>query len=662
MTAYILGRKVLLKFRTNPFAFAADISKAFLRVGLQEEDRDYTRFLWPENPLDPESNFITYRFRSVLFGATSSPFLLQATLTHHLNKSESQCAEKIKESLYVDNLQGTMLSEPELIDFHHSVNQTMAEANMPLQSWCTNSPGLQKAVSIEQSDEQKLLGITWNVKGDSLNILEVNFESGPLSKRKLLSNRSRVFDPLGLLSPLTIPARMLMQETCKLQLDWDSILPEIIQEQWETIALRLKGLSQISFPRETCREGVAYDLHIFCDASQKAYGAVAYVTDGAQKPQLLMSKAKVAPVKTKTLPQLELTALYVGVMLQQYIRDTMINIQFKEVYLWSDSEVALYQVKNNNSKKVYVRNRVTAINEIGSHCTIQHVSGAQNPADLLTRGRSVENLKKEQHWFHGPAWLNDKESWPVQKSFTVTQCPIVEANMPQSRVEIFDRSKYSSLKKLLGVTKQVFRYINICRKEEFVKESPLEYWLKWVQETEYVEESKFLREKIGKAPELVKKLGLFLEEGFIRCKGRIDNAELSYSARFPFLLPKKHWFTKLIIEECHQQALHGGVQDTLCKLREYYWVPQGRQSVKSVITKCYVCRRLEGPHCDYPSPPPLPSFRVDSGVPFLTTGVDYTGALNIMDSDTGESRKVYVVLFTCANTRAVHLELAVDLA
>ena len=149
---------------------------------------------------------------------------------------------------------------------------------------------------------------------------------------------------------------------------------------------------------------------------------------------------------------------------------------------------------------------------------------------------------------------------------------------------------------------------------------------------------------------MVKELGLFLDEGFIRCKGRIDNAELSYSARFPFLLPKKHWFTKLIIEECHQQALHGGVQDTLCKLREHYWVPQGRQSVKSVITKCYVCRRLEGPNCDYPSPPPLPSFRVDSGVPFLTTEVDFTGALNMMDSDTGESHKVY-----CCNWVIQHL-------
>ena len=81
----------------------------------------------------------------------------------------------------------------------------------------------------------------------------------------------------------------------------------------------------------------------------------------------------------------------------------------------------------------------------------------------------------------------------------------MEANTQQSHVEIFKGRKYSSLKKLLGVTKQVFRYINICKKEEFVQEFPLDYWLKLVQETEYVEESRFLREKIGKAPELVKK-------------------------------------------------------------------------------------------------------------------------------------------------------------
>ena len=653
--------KVLVKFRTNPFAFAADISKAFLRVGLQEEDRDFTRFLWPEDPNDPKSRLVTYRFRSVLFGATSSPFLLQATLTHHLDKSENCYAEQIKESLYVDNLQGTVLSEKELLDFYGSANQTMAEANMPLQSWCTNSVRLQEVMNIEQDEDQKLLGIKWNVKRDELNIVEPEFDSGPLTKRKLLSSLSRVFDPLGLLSPLTISARVLMQETWKHQLDWDSILPGTIQEQWETIAKGLKGLSQISFPRETCHEGKIYDLHVFCDASPKAYGAVAYVTDGVQVPQIIMAKAKVAPVKTKTLPQLELTALYVGVKLQQYVRDTMIKIQFKEVLLWSDSEVALWQVKNNNSKKIYVRNRVAAINEIGPHCILQHVKTEHNPADLLTRGMSVKKLKEANHWFHGPSWLNSREDWPAQKMTTSTQCSIVAAQASEEHIPLFDGSEYSRSQKLFRATELVFKFINNCKKEDFISVTPINYWLKIVQGTEFSEELKFLKGRHRKAPELVRKLGLFLEDGIIRCKGRINNSELSYSAKFPVLLPKKHWFTRLLIEDAHRRAIHGGVQDTLCKMREQFWVPQGRQSVKTVLSKCYICKRLEGPSCDYPSPPPLPSFRVDKGTPFLTTGVDYTGALNITDPVTGDTRKVYVVLFTCANTRAVHLELALDL-
>ena len=136
--------KVLLNFRSNPYAYAADISKAFLRVGLQEEDRDYTRFLWPKNPNDSQSELITYRFRSVLFGATSSPFLLQATLNHHLDKSKSPQAKRIRESLYVDNLQGTMSSEDELLQFYASANKIMRNANMPLQEWCSNSPRLQQ--------------------------------------------------------------------------------------------------------------------------------------------------------------------------------------------------------------------------------------------------------------------------------------------------------------------------------------------------------------------------------------------------------------------------------------------------------------------------------------------------------------------------------------
>ena len=106
---------VLLTFRTNEYAFSADISKAFLRIGLQEVDRDATRFLWVEDPHDPNSKLVTYRFAVVLFGATSSPFLLQATLDHHLRKSPSPYNTFLANSFYVDNLLNTTDSEEVLL-------------------------------------------------------------------------------------------------------------------------------------------------------------------------------------------------------------------------------------------------------------------------------------------------------------------------------------------------------------------------------------------------------------------------------------------------------------------------------------------------------------------------------------------------------------------
>ena len=185
------------------------------------------------------------------------------------------------------------------------------------------------------------MGINWNVKKDQLSVKDVSFDNKPLTKRTLLSNISKLYDPLGLMSPMTITSKILMQDTWRLKIDWDEVLPPDIQKRWEDIKLNFANFSQLSFPRETCREDKQYELHVFCDASSKAYGAVAYVTDGLDIPSLLTSKAKVAPVKAKTLPQLELTAVYVGVHLQDYIVRTLSNITFKEIFMWSDSEVAL---------------------------------------------------------------------------------------------------------------------------------------------------------------------------------------------------------------------------------------------------------------------------------------------------------------------------------
>nr|XP_045586626.1 uncharacterized protein LOC123748487 [Procambarus clarkii] len=137
---------VLLKFCIGTEAYTADIRETFLRVGLQEEDRNYKKFLWIEDPNDPNSDLITYRFASVLFGATSSPFLFQATLDSHLKKSNSPNKTEISNNLYVDNFQGTPSSESKLLNIYDEVNLELLGANMPIQSWVCNNVKLNQLI------------------------------------------------------------------------------------------------------------------------------------------------------------------------------------------------------------------------------------------------------------------------------------------------------------------------------------------------------------------------------------------------------------------------------------------------------------------------------------------------------------------------------------
>lgn len=75
---------IFLRFRTFTYGLSTDIEKAFLHVGLHESDRDFTRCFWLSDPKDPESKFQVFRFKTVLFGSTSSSFMLNATLHRHL--------------------------------------------------------------------------------------------------------------------------------------------------------------------------------------------------------------------------------------------------------------------------------------------------------------------------------------------------------------------------------------------------------------------------------------------------------------------------------------------------------------------------------------------------------------------------------------------------
>ena len=142
--------------------------------------------------------------------------------------------------------------------------------------------------------------------------------------------------------------------------------------------------------------------------------------------------------------------------------------------------------------------------------------------------------------------------------------------------------------------------------------------------------------------------------------GGLKNAEMSEWTRLPMLLPKADRYTHLLIDRLHRESFHAGVSQTLALIRQRYWIPQGLSAVKSVLQRCSVCRHYEGGSYKMPNMPPLPAKRVSQSTPFSHCGVDYFGPLFIKYKT--ETKKVWVCLYTCLVTRAVHLELMSDMS
>lgn len=146
----------------------------------------------------------------------------------------------------------------------------------------------------------------------------------------------------------------------------------------------------------------------------------------------------------------------------------------------------------------------------------------------------------------------------------------------------------------------------------------------------------------------------------MRLRGRLQESEFSFDVKHPIILPKSSAIVDLIIWECHNLTHHGGVNITLREVRKKYWIIQGRQTVKKVIGRCVLCKKLKGKPGSEPFAP-LPRERIVAANPFQTTGTDFAGPLYVKDND-GSKKKMYIMIFTCAATRALHLELLRDMS
>ena len=313
--------------------------------------------------------------------------------------------------------------------------------------------------------------------------------------------------------------------------------------------------------------------------------------------------------------------------------------------------------------------------------------GSQNPADLPTCGMSANELLKSELWHHGPQYLQlPPDQWPtidcpdnasaneelVKRPQEITHALQLKLEMPYSKTEenIFKFKRFGRKTRLLRAVAWVCRFIfklkqsvkklklneGILTTEELEKSEKV--ITRVVQSEAFAAELKYLTEKSGttKPTNYIKEFNLFLDEDhLLRCKTKLRHAEIPEDNKNPIILPSRHQFSWLIIQEAHEKVYHSGIGLTLSTVRKRFWILRGRESVKRVLCDCITCKRLQGKPFKPATATELPEFRVDQGLSFVNTNLDFAGPLMVKLGD--QLQKAYVCLYTCPASRAVHLEL-----
>jgi len=207
-----------------------------------------------------------------------------------------------------------------------------------------------------------VLGVYWDTKNDQLFLSPYTATATlpTTTKREVLRWSSGIFDPLGFISPVTIRAKLFLQQLWQTHIEWDSPLSTDLSTEWNTIAANITSATMLLFPHKFTAsipppKDAATNLHVFADASLKAYGAVAYLQQDQQPATLVMSKTRVAPLKQITLPKLELMAAVIAVRLSEFIT-TSLTIDCK-LHMWSDSQIVLCWIASSKKLKPFIDHR-----------------------------------------------------------------------------------------------------------------------------------------------------------------------------------------------------------------------------------------------------------------------------------------------------------------
>ena len=723
---------VLSRFRKEETAVTCDIEQMFHSFHVNPEHRDFLRFLWFKDN-DLNGQICEYRMNVHLFGAVSSPgvanFGLRATAETGREQFGQAAADFLQQDFYVDDGLKSFPTPEDAIDVISKTKAMCKAASLRLHKFASNSKTVLEAMPAEDRSKdlkdldlrhdvlpvQRSLGTYWCIETDTIGF-RIELKDKPLTRRGILSTVSSVYDPLGIVAPVILVGKQLLQELCHDGIEWDDPVPSHVHSQWEKWRSELPLLEKITIARcvkpPSFGEPVVTELHSFSDASDVGLGQVTYLRLVNNSNQVhvsfLMGKARVAPLKPMSTPRRELTAAVISANVASMLSRELKYKDPVEVF-YTDSSVVLGYIHNEAKRfHTYVGNRVHHIHDRSKPQQWHYVASSSNPADIASRGTTAKQLSEHELWFKGPSFLWEKDVTvenvdlvpdlsPEDAEVKKVKTAVLISNQvtPQSKEEktfpeVLESDRFhhsSSPGRLKRSIVRIQRMIEKKRPNKQYNTRPIagpptveemrladEVILKSLQFGYFGKEIRVLQNLRDKDPmfqnrqnahtrnEKLKqtsslfRLDPFLDEkGLLRIGGRLQRATLAYEVKHPIVVPKKSHITDLLIRQYHSQdQYHQGCGMTHNALRQAgYWIINGRSSVSRHLRKCTICRKLRGP-AQVQKMANLPAERITPAAPFTYSGMDVFGPWYIKEGR--KELKRWGLIFTCLSSRAVHLE------
>ena len=701
---------VLSRFRRGQVAVISDIEKMYHQVLVPEEDQDSLRFLWRDEPSDPITE---YRMLVHLFGKIDSPccanWALRSCATNLdgipqvpafkdlTEKNKERVTEAVTEEFYMDDFLSSFDGVDEAKETCQDLKNVVAGRHFRLTKWLSNNPQFLESISEEDRSpkitshdlnklpHERTLGVWWDPGGDQF-FFKVKMKEHQKTKRGLLSFLSSIYDPLGFLAPLLIAPKLALQSMWRQKVGWDDPIPDDLLDIYREWLASLTEFEDVKVPRWfgfPIQTDIDVELHVFSDASLKAFSACAYfrtVKDEGVTVTFIIGKSRLAPIKGSTIPRLELQAGVLASRMKNCI-DVEMALPIDKIFVWSDSMVSLAYIHNEGKRfSSYVMNRTNEIREKTSIEEWNFVPGKLNPADLGTRPIKdpTSEDKPITKWISGPDFLKQPEL-PKFEGTKVDPLPeeitkeVLTASIQKTEDKITGVIRWEKFSEWTRIRRTYAWIIKVKKRWIQIKrQGDSETDISSLDAHDLEEATKELcriaqeESKASLSEQKLMNLKPIKHEGLLRVGGRLQKALLPTQAKHQIILSKEHPISDLIIRHTHEKNHHIGRNATLAMIRDQYWITAGKSKVRQMLSRCFFCKR-ESAKTRHPLMADLPTERVDIGChTFENVGVDYFGPILVKQGRRTRrspgSAKRYGALFTCMTTRSVHLELAGDLS